>query len=39
MGDNRTHSTDSRDVGAFSKEEITSVDIFVYYPFNEFGGK
>ena len=39
MGDNRTHSTDSRDVGAFNKEEITSVGIFVYYPFEEFGGK
>ena len=39
MGDNRTHSTDSRDVGAFSKEEITSVGIFVYYPFEEFGSK
>ena len=39
MGDNRTHSTDSRDVGTFNKEEITSVGIFVYYPFEEFGGK
>lgn len=39
LGDNRTHSTDSRDVGAFSKEDITSVGIFVYYPFDEFGGK
>ena len=39
MGDNRTHSTDSRDVGAFTKDEITSVGIFVYYPFDEFGGK
>ena len=39
MGDNRTHSTDSRDVGAFNKEEITSVGIFVYYPFESFGSK
>ncbi len=39
MGDNRTHSTDSRDVGTFTKDEITSVGIFVYYPFVEFGVK
>lgn len=39
MGDNRPHSTDSRDVGAFSKDEITSVGIFIYFPFSEFGGK
>ena len=39
MGDNRNHSTDSRSVGAFSKEDITSVGIFVYFPFSEFGGK
>ena len=39
MGDNRNHSTDSRDVGPFSKDEIASVGIFVYFPFSEFGGK
>ena len=39
MGDNRTHSTDSRDVGAFTKDEIASVGIFVYFPFDQFGGK
>lgn len=39
MGDNRQHSTDSRMVGAFKKSEITSVGIFIYYPFNEIGGK
>ena len=39
MGDNRTHSTDSRDVGAFTKDEISSVGIFVYYPFEELGVK
>ena len=39
MGDNRKHSTDSRRVGAFSKEDITSVGIFVYFPLSEFGGK
>ena len=39
MGDNRQHSTDSRVVGAFHKDEITSVGIFIYYPFDEFGIK
>lgn len=39
MGDNRQHSTDSRVVGPFSKDEITSVGIFIYYPFDEFGAK
>lgn len=39
LGDNRTHSTDSRAVGTFSKDEITSVGIFAYYPFEEFGIK
>lgn len=39
MGDNRIHSTDSRRVGPFTKDEITSVGIFVYYPFDELGMK
>ncbi|MGN1343198.1 MAG: signal peptidase I [Traorella sp.] len=39
LGDNRTHSTDSRVVGPFSKDEITSVGVFVYFPFQEFGIK
>lgn len=39
MGDNRQHSTDSRAVGPFNKDDITSVGIFVYFPFSEFGGK
>lgn len=39
MGDNRQHSTDSRAVGFFHRSEITSVGIFIYYPFEEFGGK
>lgn len=39
MGDNRPHSTDSRVVGAFGYDEITSLHIFVYYPFEDFGMK
>lgn len=39
LGDNRVHSTDSRIVGPFSKEEITSIGVFVYFPFQEFGIK
>lgn len=39
MGDNRVHSTDSRVVGPFTKEEITSMGVMIYYPFNEFGIK
>lgn len=39
MGDNRTHSTDSRVVGAFTKDEITSVNVLIFYPFEQFGVK
>lgn len=39
LGDNRHHSTDSREVGAFTADEITSVGVFIYYPFEEFGAK
>lgn len=39
MGDNRPHSTDSRRVGVFQKSEMTSVGIFIYFPFQEWGIK
>lgn len=39
MGDNRHHSTDSRVVGPFKQEQITSVGVMVYYPFQQLGLK
>lgn len=36
MGDNRTNSTDSRYVGAFTRENITCKDVLIYYPFTNF---
>lgn len=39
MGDNRTHSTDSRVVGPFEKDEIKSVHVLIFYPFEYFGVK
>lgn len=39
MGDNRHHSTDSRVVGPFKKDQISSVGVFVYYPFSQIGVK
>jgi signal peptidase I len=38
MGDNRPNSSDSRVYGPFEIEQITSEDVFVLYPFNNFGG-
>lgn len=39
MGDNRHHSTDSRVVGPFTEEQISSVGVFVYYPLTQIGVK
>ncbi|MBR2577674.1 MAG: signal peptidase I [Erysipelotrichaceae bacterium] len=39
MGDNRKVSRDSRYYGSFSKEEIKSCGLFIYYPVNHFGIK
>lgn len=36
LGDNRTNSTDSRVVGPFTRDHITSKGVFVYFPFNHF---
>lgn len=40
MGDNRQHSSDSRDtsIGLISKDQIQGKAIFRLYPFNRFGG-
>jgi len=37
MGDNRPNSSDSRVYGPFEIEQITSEDVFVLYPFDNFG--
>lgn len=37
MGDNRPFSTDSRVLGAFTDENILSKDIFILFPFENFG--
>lgn len=39
MGDNRVHSTDSRVVGPFTRDEFTSIGVFIYWPFSELGFK
>jgi signal peptidase I len=37
MGDNRPHSSDSREFGPVAKEDIIGVVIMRYWPFPEFG--
>ena len=37
MGDNRMVSADSRIYGPFTEDEIIATNIFVIYPFGEFG--
>jgi len=39
LGDNRLVSSDSRYYGAFKAEQIVSKDIFIIYPFKNFGNK
>ena len=39
LGDNRNSSNDSRYYGAFSKQDIKSSHVFVFYPFEDFGYK
>ena len=39
LGDNRNVSRDSRYYGTFTYEEIKSTNVFVYYPFTDFGAK
>ncbi len=39
LGDNRSISKDSRYYGPFKKEDIVSTNMFVIYPFSEFGVK
>lgn len=37
LGDNRSHSSDSRDFGPIKKEEFVGRAFLRYYPFNRFG--
>ena len=37
MGDNRAHSSDSREFGAIRKETIVGRAVFRYFPLNRFG--
>lgn len=39
LGDNRDISRDSRYYGAFSKDQIIATNLFVIYPFENFGVK
>lgn len=39
LGDNRPISKDSRFYGTFSQDEIVATNLFVFYPFNNFGVK
>lgn len=39
LGDNRNHSSDSRDYGMFSRDDIKSKGVFVIFPFSNFGLK
>lgn len=36
-GDNRPHSSDSREFGPIAKEDFIGVAFFRYYPFNNVG--
>lgn len=37
MGDNRSHSIDSRDIGTISKDRIIGKTVWRVYPINKFG--
>lgn len=39
MGDNREISKDSRIVGSFTSDQIKACNIFIIYPFKDFGVK
>lgn len=39
LGDNRTNSTDSRKLGAFSRKQIKGKTSLVIFPFSRFGSK
>ena len=39
LGDNRPVSKDSRYYGAFKEDEIIATNLFVFYPFSNFGVK
>lgn len=39
MGDNRPNSQDSRYYGPFTKDEIVSKDLLIFFPFNRIGVK
>lgn len=38
LGDNRSNSTDSRDLGLINRKDIVGKIVLRYYPFNRFGG-
>lgn len=38
LGDNRSNSTDSRDLGLISRKDIVGKIVLRYYPLNRFGG-
>lgn len=38
LGDNRSNSRDSRDLGVVPRSDIVGKIVFRYYPFNNFGG-
>lgn len=38
LGDNRSNSTDSRDIGIVPRENIVGKIVLRYYPFDRFGG-
>lgn len=39
LGDNRPVSKDSRYYGAFKEDEIVATNLFIFYPFSDFGVK